>query len=76
MLPLGLVFVHLRRRAGGARPQTEMDFGLLQTALGSGSPTYCVVAADCISSNSLLRPLGLTPQAARKVRSRQLERII
>ena len=47
MLSLGLVFVHLQRRAGGARPKTEMDFDWLQTASGSGSPTGCAVAADC-----------------------------
>ena len=59
MLPLGLVFVHLRRRAGGARPQTERDFGAMQTAWGSGSPTDYVVAADCTPADSLPRPPGL-----------------
>ena len=39
MLPLGLVFVHLRRRVGGARPQMEMDLAALQTAWGSDSST-------------------------------------
>jgi len=59
MLPLGLVFVHLRRRVGGARPQMEMDLAALQTAWGSDSPTGYAVAADCIPGDSLPRPLAL-----------------
>ena len=64
MLPL--VFVHLRRRAGEARPETERDFGLLQTASGSDSLTGCAVAAGCMPGDSLPRPLAL-PSASTTV---------